>query len=83
MRDGFAIAGDDFALRAALHEVIARRNRLRRCRRDAVGSRRDVRASWIKAMGHGSSRDDMNGERSGVARHRWRIAFKWSMVASR
>jgi len=50
MHEGFAVAGDDFALREALREVIACRNRVRRRRSDLARCRRDVRPRRIKAM---------------------------------
>jgi hypothetical protein len=74
MRDGSAIAGDDFALRGALREVIERRNRLRRCRRDLARCLRDVRARRIKAMRCGFE----------PGRHEWRkIGLRVSLLTDR
>jgi hypothetical protein len=74
VRDGFAIAGDDFALREARREVIARRNRLRRHRRDLARCRCDLRDRRIKAMGRGFE----------PGRHQWqKIGLHVSLMADR
>jgi hypothetical protein len=65
MHEVFAVAGDDFALREALREVIACRNRVRRRRAAGVM----CALVGLKRCGVVSSRDDINGRRSGFACH--------------
>ena len=74
MRDGFAVARDDFALREARREAIGRRNRLRRRRRDPARCRRNARASRIKAIGCGFE----------LGRHQWqKIGLCVSLMTDR
>ncbi|HYK03195.1 MAG TPA: hypothetical protein VE974_15655 [Thermoanaerobaculia bacterium] len=74
MRGGLRAARADFRLPVMLREATAGRNRSRRCRRDLVRCRRDVRARRIKAMGRGFER----------GRHEWRtIGLRVSLMADR
>ncbi|MBV8546961.1 MAG: hypothetical protein JO093_18810 [Acidobacteria bacterium] len=74
MRDGFAIAGDDFALRETLREAIARRNRPRRRRRDLGPCRRNARPRRFEAMRRGFE----------PGRHQWqKIGLRVSLMAER
>lgn len=83
MRDGFVIAGDDFALRDALREVIGRRNRLPSRRRDVACCRRDVRGWRIKAMGRGFEAGRHQWQKLGLRASLMADAFKSLPVASR